>query len=221
MPAGRPASNEVDRLVAFAQLLFLRESFDLDVRGTRDWLRNVPAGAMNDRDITRFLQSRSQLSPKKAAALDEYIPGLKRVTSWPWRCLAWSHNRPSGLQESRLQFVQALVNPDFKSPRNGAPFLARFSPLMSWDDWIACEGFFSALIDYRIEEADHDTLAITRKYSALMWRFDKARSGRFFEGLAQGIELELSNLLPRNELARQLIIQCVMPSAEGRLCGVR
>jgi hypothetical protein len=176
---------------------------------------------MNDRDIARFLQSRSQLSPKKAAALDEYVPGLKRITNWPWRCLAWSQNRLSGLQESRLQLVQSLTTPDFKPPKKGAPFLARFSPLIPWDDWIACEGFFFALIDYRIEEAGHDTLATARKYSALMWRFDKARSGRFFEGLAQGIELELSNLLPRNELARQLIIQCVMPSAEARRCGVR
>lgn len=206
MPAGRPSSSAIDQLVALAQLRFLIMSFGIDDKEAGDWLRTVPVGAMNDRDVSRFLQSRSQLSPRKAAAIDAYLPGIERITNWPWRTLALSQSRKSGFQQAHHRFGQSLVMPEFKAPCVGTPFAERFVAVMSIDDWSHCESFFLSLIDYRIAEATDEVETTVRTYIALRRSFLKARLGSYFGGLASGVDALLTYLLPRRDLARQLIV---------------
>lgn len=174
MSPGRPVSAEVERLVSLAQYRYLSLSLRKDHEALSRWIRSISDG-MDGRDALRFLRHDSTIRVDHAYALDGHVPGLYRISLWPWRQLSRTFFMSSkqlrtadeSLARSKCQHIDfedpesARVNPDFR-------------PIAVPPVWSSVDAFFGALLDYRAEQWLGNGNKIHRLSLQLMERLSNA-----------------------------------------------
>jgi hypothetical protein len=174
MRRGRPTGAEVERLISLAQYWYLSLSLRKDHQALSRWIRSVSDG-MDNRSALHFLRHDSAIRNDHAFVLDRHVPGLYRISLWPWRQLGRAFfMSPQQLQTAEESLARSKrqridfedresigVNPDFR-PITG--------PLMC----SKVDSFFGALLDYRAEQWSRDRNKIQRLSLELVQRLNAA-----------------------------------------------
>lgn len=183
MSPGRPVSAEVERLVSLAQYRYLSLSLGKDHEALSRWIRSVSDG-MDGRDALHFLRHDRPMRVDHAFALDRQVPGLYRVSLWPWRQLGgaffMSPKQLRTAEDSLARSKRQRIDFDDRERTKGNP---DFRPIADVAMWSLVDAFFGALLDYRAEQWSKDENKIHRLSLELMERLSNALFHPLFEML--------------------------------------
>lgn len=198
MSAGRPPIGDVDRLVSLGQYWYLRLSMHYDEGELAQWL-NVNSEIRNV-EVRRFLRHNGAFGHKRMLQLDALVPGIYRITLWPWRQLAgaWREKKLLRDAENSLSIAKDQRT-DFYSERErcaNPAFVALGHPAL----WILAEDFFGALLEYRYEQwgGEQNARRVVRLTCSMLDRFDMAILHPLIGQLKAEIADQIFRILPHH-----------------------
>lgn len=192
MTRGRPPKSDGDRLLSLAQYEYLRFSLAVDDPGLKRWLRDLPEGAMSDRDSIQFVRHGSAIQGQHASLIDRYAPGLARITKWPWRDLCLPKRDPRLIKRALKELEHTARLGDRK------PCLdVGLKPRISNDQWEAGERFFQQLANYHSQKED-DSLLLAVTGRRTVEAFGSAISHPVFYAMRDEIAPRLKHALGSN-----------------------